>query len=145
MNSNKNGPSFISFVRLEMEETLQISVIEPHKDESFSILCASLEASNRHHVDEAAEAAYLLGIMSNIGCKYNNVALAMATELDKVKELHAAETAKMKRDLEEVHAKLKQVIDERSDELKRHEIEKTALNQRNEFYNRFLASVRDRK
>ena len=128
-----------------MEELLQISAIEPHQDESFSILCASLEASNRHHADEAAEGAYLLRILSNIGCKYNDIGLAMATELDKVKAQHAAEMAKMQNDIDEMYTKLQQAIDARSNELKNHVVEKTALNQRNGLLSQFLASIRDRK
>lgn len=128
-----------------MEETLQISAIEPHKDESFSILCASLEASNRYHADESAEGAHLLSILSNIGCKYNDIGLAMATELDKLKAQHDAEIAKMQNNFEEMYSKLQKVMDERTNELESHVADKTALNQRHQLLKRFLYSIRDRK
>lgn len=131
-------------IRLEMEDqSLQISAIE--KDDSFSMLYASLDASKRNHKDEKAEVGFLLGKLSDVRNKYQNICLSMAENLDNVEAKHAEENIARQAEFTAKLKELEKTIHTCATELHSQNAEKNAANTLNLLLKESLGSIRDRK
>lgn len=126
-----------------MEDTLQISAIE--KDDSFSMLYASLDASKRNHKDEKAEVRFLLGNLSDVRNKYKNICLSMAENLDNLEAKHAEENNTRQAEFATKLKKLEDTIHTCATELHSQNSEKNAANTMNLLLKGSLSSIRDRK
>lgn len=128
---------------LEMEDSLQISVIE--KDDSFSMLYASLDAAKRNHKDEKAEVRFLLGQLSEVRGKYQNIGLYMADNLDVLEAKHAEESIAKQAEFTAKMNKLEETIHTCATQLHCQNSEKNAANTLNLLLKDTLRSFRDRK
>lgn len=126
-----------------MEDTLQISAIE--KDDSFSILYASLETVKRNQMDPLTEAKLFIGKLGEVRGKYEDMSYNLVIQLDDMEAQHASEKAAMIADYQGKLKKLQDDVERLDAALKVKEVEQNGTAQSNETMKHFLFSIRTRK